>query len=98
MNRAGTIPTFTRRAIFDQYEFLPRATNRGGWINMSDLTARHLALKEEFKAARGYWSPLWDDILALDADYFEAYMQLSSVPWRNGPLLRFAYNASRRVK
>lgn len=54
--------------------------------SMNDLTARHLALKEEFKAARGYWSPLWDDILALDADFFEAYMQLSSVPWRTGPL------------
>jgi alkylhydroperoxidase/carboxymuconolactone decarboxylase family protein YurZ len=53
---------------------------------MNDLTARHLALKEEFKAARGYWSPLWDDILTLDVDFFEAYMNLSSVPWRNGPL------------
>ena len=41
---------------------------------------------EEFKAARGYWSPLWDDILALDVDFFEAYMKLSSVPWRKGPL------------
>lgn len=53
---------------------------------MSEFTSRQLALKQEFMAARGYWSPVWDDVLALDADFFEAYMQLSSVPWRTGPL------------
>ncbi|NJO32855.1 MAG: carboxymuconolactone decarboxylase family protein [Rhodospirillales bacterium] len=53
---------------------------------MSELTPRQAALKEEFVKARGYWSPVWDDVLALDADFFEAYMQLSSVPWKSGPL------------
>jgi alkylhydroperoxidase/carboxymuconolactone decarboxylase family protein YurZ len=53
---------------------------------MSEFTARQLALKEQFTTARGYWSPVWDHVLALDADFFEAYMDLSSVPWRTGPL------------
>lgn len=53
---------------------------------MSELTARQHELKEKFIAARGYWSPIWDSILALDADFFEAYLDLSSVPWRTGTL------------
>ena len=53
---------------------------------MSESTSRQAALKDQFVKARGYWSPVWDDVLALDADFFEAYMQLSSVPWRTGPL------------
>jgi len=53
---------------------------------MSEFTSRQHALKQEFITARGYWSPLWDDVLSLDADFFEAYMQLSAVPWRTGPL------------
>ena len=43
-------------------------------------------LKEEFTAARGYWSPIWDDILEAAPDFFEAYMNFSSVPWKTGTL------------
>jgi alkylhydroperoxidase/carboxymuconolactone decarboxylase family protein YurZ len=53
---------------------------------MNDLTPRQSALKAEFIKARGYWSPTWDAVLALDADFFEAYMNFSAVPWRNGTL------------
>ncbi|MCO6419040.1 carboxymuconolactone decarboxylase family protein [Siccirubricoccus sp. KC 17139] len=53
---------------------------------MSELSPRQLALKEEFTRARGYWSPTWDQVLALDPDFFEAYMNFSSVPWRHGVL------------
>ncbi len=54
---------------------------------MSATEERRQRLKEEFTSARGYWSELWDDVLALDADFFEAYMRFSSVPWKGGPLL-----------
>ncbi|MSP05621.1 MAG: gamma-carboxymuconolactone decarboxylase [Acetobacteraceae bacterium] len=50
------------------------------------LDARRQDLKVNFTQARGYWSALWDDILELSPDYFEAYTDLSSVPWRTGPL------------
>ncbi|WP_368417739.1 carboxymuconolactone decarboxylase family protein [Rhodovarius sp.] len=53
---------------------------------MDELSSRQRALKEEFTQARGYWSPTWDQVLALDPNFFEAYMNFSSVPWRHGVL------------
>lgn len=47
---------------------------------------RHARLKEEFTTARGYWSDIWDDTLRLDPDFFESYLNFSSVPWRKGVL------------
>jgi alkylhydroperoxidase/carboxymuconolactone decarboxylase family protein YurZ len=48
--------------------------------------ARQQELKDAFVAARGYWSEAWDDVLAIDPDYFEAYLRFSSVPWKSGTL------------
>jgi len=42
---------------------------------------RRLALKDDFAAKRGYWHSFWDDFLALDPEFFEAYTEFSSVPW-----------------
>lgn len=54
---------------------------------MSDgMDEKKRKLKEEFTAARGYWSPIWDDILDLTPEFFEAYMNFSSVPWKTGTL------------
>ena len=39
-----------------------------------------------FIADRGYWSPMWDGVLALSPDFFEAYAGFSSVPWKTGTL------------
>jgi alkylhydroperoxidase/carboxymuconolactone decarboxylase family protein YurZ len=50
------------------------------------LDARRKKLKAEFTKARGYWNALWNDILDLSPEFFEAYMQFSSVPWKSGPL------------
>jgi alkylhydroperoxidase/carboxymuconolactone decarboxylase family protein YurZ len=50
------------------------------------LDARQEQLKADFTAARGYWHPFWDDLLRLDPGFFEAYTELSSVPWRSGVL------------
>jgi alkylhydroperoxidase/carboxymuconolactone decarboxylase family protein YurZ len=47
---------------------------------------RRRDLREAFLEARGFWSPLWDGLLELDPDFFEAYLSFSSVPWRSGPL------------
>jgi AhpD family alkylhydroperoxidase len=44
------------------------------------------ALKAEFVDKRGYWAPFWDDMLELDPEFFRAYTEFSSVPWRNGTL------------
>jgi len=47
---------------------------------------RRRELREAFIDARGFWTPLWDGLLELDPDFFEAYLAFSSVPWRQGPL------------
>lgn len=43
-------------------------------------------LKAAFVALRGYWSPLWDDLLRNSPDFFEAYTKFSAYPWTNGTL------------
>ena len=48
--------------------------------------ARKKQLREEFIDARGYWNPFWESLLELDEEFFAAYTQFSSVPWRHGPL------------
>ena len=50
------------------------------------LSDRQTRLKEQFIGNRGYWSEFWDDVLALAPDYFEAYLNFSSVPWKHGVL------------
>jgi alkylhydroperoxidase/carboxymuconolactone decarboxylase family protein YurZ len=53
---------------------------------MTELDARRQELKDRFIEARGYWSTEWDPVLALAPDFFEAYSELSSVPWKAGSL------------
>jgi alkylhydroperoxidase/carboxymuconolactone decarboxylase family protein YurZ len=43
-------------------------------------------LRDRFIQERGYWNPFWDGLLQLDPTFFEAYLEFSSVPWRNGVL------------
>jgi len=54
---------------------------------MEELTERQKQLRERFIKDRGYWSErAWDPVLRLDPDFFEAYLNFSSVPWRTGVL------------
>jgi alkylhydroperoxidase/carboxymuconolactone decarboxylase family protein YurZ len=48
--------------------------------------AETAALKDEFIKVRGYWNRVWDDMLRFDPAFFKAYLDLSSTPWRSGPL------------
>jgi alkylhydroperoxidase/carboxymuconolactone decarboxylase family protein YurZ len=40
-----------------------------------------IKLQAEFTAKRGYWHTFWEDFLRLDPEFFEAYLEFSSVPW-----------------
>ena len=53
---------------------------------MTELDSRRQKLKDDFIAARGYWSELWDGVLQLSPEFFEAYSAFSSVPWKHGTL------------
>jgi alkylhydroperoxidase/carboxymuconolactone decarboxylase family protein YurZ len=50
------------------------------------MTTKQKELREQFIEARGYWNEFWDSLLSLDEDFFAAYLDFSSVPWRKGPL------------
>jgi alkylhydroperoxidase/carboxymuconolactone decarboxylase family protein YurZ len=52
----------------------------------AELTPDQERMKEDFIERRGYWNEFWDGLLALDADFFRAYLEFSGVPWRNGTL------------
>jgi alkylhydroperoxidase/carboxymuconolactone decarboxylase family protein YurZ len=43
-------------------------------------------LRAEFQRRHGHWGPVWEDLLSMDAEYFEAYLNLSSVPQKTGLL------------
>lgn len=38
-------------------------------------------LKKEFTEKRGYWHKFWEDFLRVDPEFFEAYVEFSSVSW-----------------
>lgn len=43
-------------------------------------------LKARFTEVRGYWHDFWNEMLELDPEFFEAYLEFSSVPWNTGSL------------
>ena len=49
-----------------------------------ELNERQESLKAEFTKRRGYWSQSWPPVLKLSPDFFEAYMNFSSVPFSEG--------------
>jgi len=51
-----------------------------------ELDDRQQQLKADFETNRGYWNPIWDGVLKLSPDFFEAYLEYSSVPWKHGVL------------
>ena len=63
-----------------------RKVGRGAEVDAKTLTPHQEKLKADFIANRGYWSELWDGVLALSPEYFEAYGEFSSVPWKTGSL------------
>ena len=50
------------------------------------LDERRARLKADFEAKRGYWHGFWDGLLELDPDFFQAYVDFSSLPWTDGVL------------
>ncbi len=52
-----------------------------------ELNERQKQLKEQFIKERGYWrDELWEPILKIDPDFFEAYLNFSAAPWKRGVL------------
>lgn len=49
------------------------------------LNERRERLKADLTKKRGYWYELWEDFLKLDPEFFERYLNFSSVPWVKDP-------------
>jgi alkylhydroperoxidase/carboxymuconolactone decarboxylase family protein YurZ len=43
-------------------------------------------LKSRFIAERGYWNKVWDQLLAEDPEFFQAYLEFSVAPSRHASL------------
>ena len=63
-----------------------RDMGRGDEVDNVEFGEYEEGLKAEFIKVRGYWSPFWDDMLKLSPEFFEAYLEFSSVPWVSGTL------------
>lgn len=50
---------------------------------MEGMSEEQWKLKEDFEKKRGYWHVFWEDFLRLSPEFFEAYVEFSSVPWTN---------------
>lgn len=50
------------------------------------LDAHRENLKASFIDNRGYWHDTWEGLLELDPELFDAYVEFSSLPWREGVL------------
>jgi alkylhydroperoxidase/carboxymuconolactone decarboxylase family protein YurZ len=44
------------------------------------------ALKRRFIDEQGYWDASWEAVLSVDPNFFQAYLEFSSLPWRAGHL------------
>jgi alkylhydroperoxidase/carboxymuconolactone decarboxylase family protein YurZ len=51
-----------------------------------ELTPQQAAVKESYTRRRGFWNESVDLMLRLDHDFFEAYSNLSALPWDRGGL------------
>ena len=63
-----------------------KKAGQGADIEALKLDERATTLKQAFIDSRGYWMPVWETLLKLSPDFFEAYLDLSSVPWKTGVL------------
>lgn len=52
----------------------------------SDTAVKRKELVAEFEEHFGYWSELWDDVVATDPDHFEHMVELFAHPVETGPL------------
>jgi len=55
-------------------------------IGATPPSDRQKAIKEEFTRNRGFFPPVFEPILHFSPDFFQAYTDLSSAPWKMGLL------------
>jgi len=74
----------TQEQIMETLELREVVQEMGRKVDTKSLTADQESLKARFQTQRGYWSPAWDEVLAINPEFFAAYTEFSSVPFREG--------------
>ena len=60
--------------------------SRGTPVVLDDLSPHQRAVRDEYLAARGFWNPKWDGMLALAPDFTEAHINMGHATREAGPL------------
>lgn len=78
----GTLEFVSAIGVHAVTEGVPVLVDETGLPEEVDETERETKaeLKERFTSKRGYWDELWDQVLEIDHDYFEAYLEFSAHP------------------
>jgi hypothetical protein len=63
-----------------------RKLGRSSEIEGQKLTPRQEKMKADWIATRGFWAELAEYMLRFSPDFFETYVEFSSVPWKHGTL------------
>lgn len=89
----GTLEMVSAIGVHAVTEGVPVLADEAGLpTDVDDETrAKREELQSRFEDQRGYWDELWDQVVQIDHDYFEAYLDFSSHPTEVGhidPLLR----------
>jgi alkylhydroperoxidase/carboxymuconolactone decarboxylase family protein YurZ len=62
---------------------VPQSITKATWRRIGHrLPQRSAGSKRASSRERSSWNPLWDQLLAWDPEFFEAYFNFSAVPWR----------------
>lgn len=62
-----------------------RKAGSGAEIGVA-FTPEQEALKAGFIEKRGYWAPVWEEVLGRSPEFFKTYLRFSSHPWTAGVL------------
>ncbi|GAB7006361.1 hypothetical protein JCM18899A_38340 [Nocardioides sp. AN3] len=62
---------------------LPIVLDELGIVLSDRLSDSQEATKRMFVERRGSWSDLWNSVIQVDQEFFEAYLEFSGVPWDN---------------
>lgn len=78
----GTLEMVSAIGVHSVTEGVPILADEAGLPTDVDEATRETQadLQSRFEAQRGYWDELWDQVVQIDHDYFEAYLDFSSHP------------------
>ena len=72
--------------VFSMPLLLNLLSSRGSPVDLEQLPPRQRAVREGFLAARGFWNPSWDGMLALAPEFTEAHIKMGDATRESGPL------------